>query len=407
MTVTHKQSPSPKSEDASEFRSAKATQRIPTHIPPVPINYGQDRVPCACGGVCPRCAPNRAFSSLVRSATEESRTPLNSGLRHRLQSRFLQTLPNIWIHTGPEAQAAADALQTRAFTLGNNIVFSGRAPDPESMDGFALLVHETAHVLQQRNANASRNPSLSRNRSLESDAVSAAAAVRDGSGPTDIAANEVSANRVQREDPPIPDSLKHPFTSQGQFQLELDPEVQKMILQMRVRQWLLAEESGEPNPQQDPNATTDSPNPDDEYGPTPQVPLQNGVDPNAPLPADWAGPDLLAAQPNVGALLNPFAARGVTAGAGDLELANKLFQDRYTFALALPDLRDMVPDFARGWIPSDWRVKVAESLTQITIDSALKGDNPTARESADQIFSNIIGDPDAIPTYFNITVSSF
>lgn len=73
-------------------------------------------------------------------------------------------------HTGPDAAAGAQAVQARAYTIGNDIVFGADefAPattqyEPGSRDGQRLIAHELTHVLQQRAAvgGASLQPGLS------------------------------------------------------------------------------------------------------------------------------------------------------------------------------------------------------------------------------------------------------
>ncbi|EMA41365.1 eCIS core domain-containing protein, partial [Halobiforma nitratireducens] len=52
-------------------------------------------------------------------------------------------------HTGPKAAEAADAIDAKAFTCGNAIVFNAGEYDPSSPEGQFLLAHELAHVKQQ------------------------------------------------------------------------------------------------------------------------------------------------------------------------------------------------------------------------------------------------------------------
>lgn len=54
------------------------------------------------------------------------------------------------IHTGAEAEGKADAINAKAYTLGNHIVFNKGQYDPESSEGKKLLAHELTHVIQQR-----------------------------------------------------------------------------------------------------------------------------------------------------------------------------------------------------------------------------------------------------------------
>lgn len=53
------------------------------------------------------------------------------------------------VHTGPAANAAADSVAARAFTVGNHIVFADGQYAPHSSGGRELLAHELAHTVQQ------------------------------------------------------------------------------------------------------------------------------------------------------------------------------------------------------------------------------------------------------------------
>jgi hypothetical protein len=53
-------------------------------------------------------------------------------------------------HTGPRAAAAARAAGAAAFTVGDDIVFGAGRYAPGTLAGQRLIVHELAHVRQQR-----------------------------------------------------------------------------------------------------------------------------------------------------------------------------------------------------------------------------------------------------------------
>ena len=54
------------------------------------------------------------------------------------------------LHTGPEAANAAEALNARAFTVGDDVVFGRGQFAPGTFHGRRLIEHELAHVAQQR-----------------------------------------------------------------------------------------------------------------------------------------------------------------------------------------------------------------------------------------------------------------
>jgi hypothetical protein len=114
------------------------------------------------------------------------------------------------------------------------------------------------------------------------------------------------------------------------------------------------------------------------------------------LPADWLGPPRLGAESlDFGSLMTPYHARGLLpAGHGDTrdqDIISGLFADRYRLTLALPDLPALAPDFVRPWIPANWRVQLAATLTSTTIDFALSRDNPTFFELSNQTWERFTG----------------
>jgi hypothetical protein len=250
-------------------------------------------------------------------------------------------------------------------------------------------------VLQQ--SSTTREPALGLDRSLEQEAVQAVRTAEHGMGPISVAPDIRSDGKVQRQDPNIPDSLLHPFTSQGMFQLQLDPQIEFELFRLGIRRWLMLGE-----------APTAAPIHQNVSGDTPVDSASTpAAESDRPLDPVWFTPDVLSQDPNVGAILSSFASRGVGASAGDVDVAMRLFRDRYRFVLALPDLRAMVPDFARSWIPLNWRVRIAESLTNMTIDANLRHDHPTFIEAADRFMLDITGDRGAMPIYFRLPSISF
>jgi len=67
-----------------------------------------------------------------------------------MESRFGESFSDVRIHTGPRASETAGAVESRAFTAGEDIVFAEGEFAPETTEGLRLLAHELAHVVQQR-----------------------------------------------------------------------------------------------------------------------------------------------------------------------------------------------------------------------------------------------------------------
>ncbi len=75
--------------------------------------------------------------------------PLDIGLRARLEPAFGWNFANVRIHADDRAAQAARAVNARAYTSGNHLVFADGQFLPESTSGNQLLIHELAHVVQQ------------------------------------------------------------------------------------------------------------------------------------------------------------------------------------------------------------------------------------------------------------------
>jgi hypothetical protein len=86
----------------------------------------------------------------VVSVLREGGEPLDEELRLALEDRMDADFSDVRIHTGGKAALAADAIDARAFTCGNDIIFNSGEYDPQSPEGQHLLAHELAHVRQQQ-----------------------------------------------------------------------------------------------------------------------------------------------------------------------------------------------------------------------------------------------------------------
>jgi hypothetical protein len=75
--------------------------------------------------------------------------PLDPDTRTRLEPHLAQSLEGVRIHTGPQAEEQARAVEARAFTVGRDVVFGAGHYQPGTREGLALLAHEVTHVAQQ------------------------------------------------------------------------------------------------------------------------------------------------------------------------------------------------------------------------------------------------------------------
>src|SRR5437660_9153312 len=75
--------------------------------------------------------------------------PLDAATRFFMERRFGRDFSDVRVHTDARADAAAAAVDARAFTVGADIVFRHGELSEQSGAGRALLAHELAHTIQQ------------------------------------------------------------------------------------------------------------------------------------------------------------------------------------------------------------------------------------------------------------------
>ena len=84
--------------------------------------------------------------------------PLSAGLRGAFEPVLGVDLSPVRVHTGAAAERGARAVQARAYTVGDDIVFAQGEYQPQSAGGRWLLAHELAHVAQQAAGAATAAP---------------------------------------------------------------------------------------------------------------------------------------------------------------------------------------------------------------------------------------------------------
>jgi len=143
---------------------------------------------CACGrpmgpdGMCDECqgkqmniqrkstgdAGQSAAPSIVHQALQQPGRPLDSATRHFMEARLGQDFGRVRVHTDDAAAASAEAVNARAYTAGQNVVFNQGEYRPGTADGNRLLAHELVHTLQQGQGPA---PILARKKGDNEDAT--------------------------------------------------------------------------------------------------------------------------------------------------------------------------------------------------------------------------------------------
>jgi hypothetical protein len=80
---------------------------------------------------------------------------LDGAMSRQLEPAYGEPLGDVRVHVGDHADALARAVSARAFTVGSDVFFASGEYRPGTHGGDALIAHEVAHVVQQRDMPAS------------------------------------------------------------------------------------------------------------------------------------------------------------------------------------------------------------------------------------------------------------
>ena len=86
---------------------------------------------------------------------EEDSMPLSQSERTFFEPRFGADFSQVRVHADSKAAEMASAVNARAFTVGQDIVFGTVKYQPSVSEGRSLLAHELTHVIQQRSKESS------------------------------------------------------------------------------------------------------------------------------------------------------------------------------------------------------------------------------------------------------------
>ena len=137
-----------------------AHRLVDAHGQPRP-RRGEQRAAQSAGSIVglQRTAGNRAVVQLLGPEHEESPVldvvgkgggaPLDGSLQTEMSERMGADFSGVRIHTDAKASDSAAAVQARAYTVGNEIVFGRGAYAPDTHQGRHTIAHELTHVIQQ------------------------------------------------------------------------------------------------------------------------------------------------------------------------------------------------------------------------------------------------------------------
>lgn len=129
-----------------------------------------------------------------------SSKPLEGGVKARMESAFGTSFSGVEIHADSQSESLANQHHARAFTVGEHVAFAPGEYKPGTLIGDALIAHELAHTIQQRDATsgaASNQKSNKASNSLEAEADrSAIGAILSSVGGASRALSRVTPNII-------------------------------------------------------------------------------------------------------------------------------------------------------------------------------------------------------------------
>jgi hypothetical protein len=128
--------------------------------------------------------PVHQVPPIVHDVLRSSGQPLDAATRAFMEPRFRHDFSQVRVHTDARAADSAQAVNARAYTVGQNTVFAASQYAPGTSAGKQLLAHELAHVVQQKGASTVQSLEIDNpHNSAEHEAVDTANQVMMGMQP--------------------------------------------------------------------------------------------------------------------------------------------------------------------------------------------------------------------------------
>jgi hypothetical protein len=96
--------------------------------------------------------------SIVHEVLDSAGQPLDSTARSFFEQRFQRDFSGVRIHADAHGAASAQAVNARAYTVGQHIVFAAGHYAPSNPEGRRLLAHELTHTVQQSSPQSPASP---------------------------------------------------------------------------------------------------------------------------------------------------------------------------------------------------------------------------------------------------------
>src|SRR5260370_6332906 len=94
--------------------------------------------------------PENAGIAFVQGALASPSRPLDEATRAFMEPRFGHDFGRVRVHNDDSAARTNRALNARAYTVGEHILFGAGQYAPDTETGKRMLAHELCHVVQQR-----------------------------------------------------------------------------------------------------------------------------------------------------------------------------------------------------------------------------------------------------------------
>jgi F0F1-type ATP synthase assembly protein I len=153
----------------------------------------------------------------AKTAKTAAGRQLDPATKAFMEPRFQHDFSGVRVHTDSDASESARALNARAYTVGDDIVFAPGQYAPETQAGRKLLAHELAHVVQQGGAPSALQPlSLSPVNSAPEREASAAAETVARGGRVEGGIRSRAGGLLQRDEAAdAPDKKAEPYKKTG------------------------------------------------------------------------------------------------------------------------------------------------------------------------------------------------
>ena len=129
---------------------------------------------------------------------------------------FGEDFSNVRVHKGSQAAESSRAINARAYTTGQNIVFGSGEYAPETDEGKKLLAHELTHVVQQSGSDRMRVSRINEKHGLSPISPSTDGTIQKADGPNVAIPFMVHFDKAL---------TKEEFIEQANSQINLDPTV--------------------------------------------------------------------------------------------------------------------------------------------------------------------------------------